>query len=51
MSELAKIDSTLAKSELVNPPAALLARLHMFRTLSDEEDAEFNRIFQDAIGA
>jgi spermidine/putrescine transport system substrate-binding protein len=51
MAELAKVDSTLAKSELVNPPAELQARLHMFRTLSDEEDAEYNRIFQDAIGA
>jgi len=51
MAELAKRDSTLAKSELVNPPAELKARLHMFRTLSDDEDAEFNRIFQDAIGA
>jgi spermidine/putrescine transport system substrate-binding protein len=51
MAELAKRDSTLAKSDLVNPPAELMARLHMFRTLSDDEDAEFNRIFQDAIGA
>lgn len=50
-AELMKIDSTLAKSELVNPPAELQSRLHLFRTLSDEEDAEFNRIFQDAIGA
>ena len=51
MVELAKRDSSLSRSELVNPPADLQARLHMFRTLSDEEDAEFNRIFQDAIGA
>jgi spermidine/putrescine transport system substrate-binding protein len=51
MAELAKRDSTLAKSDLVNPPAELMARLRMFRTLSDDEDAEFNRIFQDAIGA
>jgi spermidine/putrescine transport system substrate-binding protein len=50
-AELMKIDSTLAKSELVNPPPELQSRLHLFRTLSDEEDVEFNRIFQDAIGA
>jgi spermidine/putrescine transport system substrate-binding protein len=48
---LAKIDSTLAQSPLVNPPADLRARLHVFRALSDTEDAEYNRIFQDAIGA
>lgn len=50
-AELAKRAPALAQSELVNPPAELLARLRVFRTLSDEEDAEFNRIFQDAIGA
>ncbi|HJQ66095.1 MAG TPA: spermidine/putrescine ABC transporter substrate-binding protein [Gemmatimonadales bacterium] len=50
-AELAKIAPALASSELVNPPDELRSRLHVFRTLSDEEDAEFNRIFQDAIGA
>ncbi|MGH7498582.1 MAG: polyamine ABC transporter substrate-binding protein [Gemmatimonadales bacterium] len=49
--ELAKIAPDLAKSQLVNPPDELRARLHVFRALSDEEETEFNRIFQDAIGA
>jgi spermidine/putrescine transport system substrate-binding protein len=49
--ELAKIAPDLAKSSLVNPPDDLRARLHVFRALSDAEDVEFNKIFQDAIGA
>jgi len=49
--ELAKIAPDLASSSLVNPPDDLRARLHVFRGLTDEEDTEFNRIFQDAIGA
>jgi hypothetical protein len=28
-----------------------VARLHVFRTLADDEEAEFNRVFQRAIGA
>jgi spermidine/putrescine transport system substrate-binding protein len=51
MAEIEKVQPDLAKSPLLNPPADLSARLHMFRTLSDEEDTEFNRIFQAAIGA
>jgi spermidine/putrescine transport system substrate-binding protein len=50
-AELAKIAPDLAKSPLVNPPDELRARLHVFRALSDAEDTEYNRIFQDAIGA
>jgi spermidine/putrescine transport system substrate-binding protein len=50
-AELAKIAPELARSPLVNPPAELRARLHVFRTLSDAEAADYNRIFQDAIGA
>jgi spermidine/putrescine transport system substrate-binding protein len=50
-AELAKIAPDLAKSPLVNPPDDLRARLHVFRALTDAEDTEFNRIFQDAIGA
>jgi spermidine/putrescine transport system substrate-binding protein len=49
--ELAKIAPELAKSPLVNPPAELRARLHIFRGLDEAEDQEFNRIFQDAVGA
>jgi spermidine/putrescine transport system substrate-binding protein len=50
-AELAKIAPDLAKSELVNPPDELRARLHVFKALSDAEDQEYNRLFQDAIGA
>ncbi|HET7426002.1 MAG TPA: spermidine/putrescine ABC transporter substrate-binding protein [Gemmatimonadales bacterium] len=50
-AELAKIAPDLASSPLVNPPDELRARLHVFKALSDAEDTEFNRIFQDAIGA
>jgi spermidine/putrescine transport system substrate-binding protein len=49
--ELAKIAPDLAKSPLVNPPDDLRARLRVFKSLSDTEDTEFNRLFQDAIGA
>ena len=50
-AELARIAPELAQSPLVNPPDELRARLHVFRALSEEEDQEFNRVFQDAIGA
>jgi spermidine/putrescine transport system substrate-binding protein len=50
-AELAKIAPDLASSPLVNPPDDLRTRLHVFKALSDAEDTEFNRIFQDAIGA
>ncbi len=49
--ELTKIAPELAKSPLVNPPEDLRARLRVFKSLSDAEDTEFNRLFQDAIGA
>ncbi len=50
-AELAKIAPELAESPLVNPPDELRARLHVFRGLTDAEDQDFNRLFQDAIGA
>jgi spermidine/putrescine transport system substrate-binding protein len=50
-AELAKLAPDLAKSPLVNPPAELRSRLHIFRGLADAEDQEYNRIFQDAVGA
>jgi len=50
-AELEKIAPDLAKSPLVNPPDDLRARLHVFKWLEDAEDQEFNRMFQDAIGA
>ena len=48
---LTKLAPDLAKSPLVNPPAELRARLHIFRGLEEAEDQEFNKIFQDAVGA
>ncbi len=48
--ELERIAPSLAQSPLVNPPASLLAQLRTFRSLSDEEDASFTRVFLDAIG-
>jgi spermidine/putrescine transport system substrate-binding protein len=47
----AELDPALAASPLVNPPDELRARLHVFKWLEDAEDQEFNRLFQDAIGA
>ena len=49
--ELAKIAPALASSPLVNVPADVTARLKVFKWLEDAEDQEFNRLFQDAIGA
>jgi spermidine/putrescine transport system substrate-binding protein len=49
--ELAKIAPALAQSPLVNPPPELMSRLHVFRALGEQEETEFNRVFQDAIGA
>jgi spermidine/putrescine transport system substrate-binding protein len=50
-AELAKIAPELAESPLVNPPDEIRNRLSVFRALSESEDQEFNRMFQDAIGA
>jgi spermidine/putrescine transport system substrate-binding protein len=50
MDVLDRIAPALARSDLVNPPPALRARLHNFRTLSDEEETAFNRLFLDAMG-
>jgi spermidine/putrescine transport system substrate-binding protein len=49
--ELAKTDPELAQSPLVNPPADVRARLKVFKWIEGDEETEFNRLFQDAIGA
>jgi spermidine/putrescine transport system substrate-binding protein len=49
--ELAKTHPELAASPLVNPPADVRSRLHVFKWLEDAEDKEINQLFQDAIGA
>jgi spermidine/putrescine transport system substrate-binding protein len=50
-AELAKTNPELAASPLVNPPADVRARLKVFKWLEEAEETEFNRLFQDAIGA
>jgi spermidine/putrescine transport system substrate-binding protein len=50
-AELEKIAPELAKSQLVNPPDELRARLKVFRWLEEAEETEINKAFQDAIGA
>jgi len=49
--ELAQTHPDLAASLLVNPPADVRARLKVFKWLEEAEETEFNRLFQDAIGA
>jgi spermidine/putrescine transport system substrate-binding protein len=48
---LAHIAPELAASPLVNLPEAVRARLRSFRSLNDDEERDFNRLFQQAIGA
>jgi spermidine/putrescine transport system substrate-binding protein len=50
-AELAKTNPELAQSPLVNPPADVRSRLKVFKWLEEAEETEFNRLFQDAIGA
>lgn len=50
-AELGRVAPEVAASPLVNPPPELRSRLGDFRTLSDEEEQEFGRLFLDAIGA
>lgn len=49
--ELAKIEPELAQSELIDPWRRLGSRLHEFRDLSEDEERELERMFQEAIGA
>lgn len=51
VEELAKIAPDLAQSELIDPWRKLGSRLHEFRDLSDDEERELERMFQEAIGA
>jgi spermidine/putrescine transport system substrate-binding protein len=51
VAELARTSPELAASPLINPPDDVRARLHIFRTLSDDEDQQYNRLFQQAMGA
>ncbi len=48
--ELNKLDPAIAKNELINPPAALTARLKSWAPLSDEQTQEFNTLFAAVTG-
>ncbi|GHS89674.1 ABC transporter substrate-binding protein [Actinomycetota bacterium] len=45
------IDPDLVDNQLIFPDADTLARTHVFRTLTPEEETTFNGAFLDAIGA
>lgn len=50
-AELGKLAPEVAASELVNPPPELRSRLREFRTLGEDEEQDFGRLFLDALGA
>jgi len=45
------IDPELAENPLIFPDEATLANAHIFRNLDEEEDQQFNELFQALIGA
>ena len=48
-AELEKIDPTVATNQLIIPSADTLSRSHVFRGLSADEEASFNRKFQTIV--
>jgi spermidine/putrescine transport system substrate-binding protein len=48
---LAKIDPSLARNPLILPDAAMDAKTHTFRSLSDAEDSRYEEKFSKLIGA
>ncbi|BBZ04535.1 twin-arginine translocation pathway signal protein [Mycolicibacterium chitae] len=48
--ELAKIDPAIAGNPLVNPPSDVLAKLHAWPALSDEQTQEFNAAYATITG-
>ena len=44
------IDPALAENPLIFPDEASLARAHIFKPLTEDEDREFNELFQALIG-
>ncbi|UWE11908.1 polyamine ABC transporter substrate-binding protein [Actinacidiphila bryophytorum] len=48
---LAKIDPSLAKNPLILPDAAMDAKSHSFRSLSEDEDTRYEEKFSKLIGA
>lgn len=49
--ELDKIDPTLSKNELINPPQDMLDRLHEWPALSDEQFQEYTTLYAAVTGA
>jgi spermidine/putrescine transport system substrate-binding protein len=49
-AELARIAPALAANPLVDPPAALRARLHDFRALTDDEERRYTERYYRAMG-
>ncbi len=45
------IDPTLVDNQLIFPDAATLAKTHVFRTLTPDEETAYNKAFLDVIGA
>jgi spermidine/putrescine transport system substrate-binding protein len=45
------VDESLAENPLIFPDDATLANAHVFRPLDEEEDRQFNELFQALIGA
>jgi len=44
------IDSALAENPLIFPDEAALAKAHIFKPLTEDEDRQFNELFQGLIG-
>jgi len=44
------IDPALAENPLIFPDEATLAKAHIFKTLTEDEDRQFNELFQALIG-
>jgi spermidine/putrescine transport system substrate-binding protein len=49
-AEMEKIDKSLAESPLIFPTAADLEKVHVFRSLSSDEEISYNEAFQKVIG-
>jgi spermidine/putrescine transport system substrate-binding protein len=45
------VDETLAGNPLIFPDEETLSRAHVFKPLDEEEDRQFNELFQALIGA
>ena len=48
---IAEIDESLADNPLIFPDEETLAKAHVFKPLDEEEDRQFNELFQALIGA